>query len=69
MKYLQVCLTRGGAEKGMHFFCHLFQLHSDDIALTNQVPCCSGHGPNKDCYHKPVVTVDCIKKQEKITAD
>jgi hypothetical protein len=62
MKSLQLCLTRGGAPKGMHFFCHLCQLHSDDISLTNQVTCCYGHGPKKDCYHKLVVTVDCIQK-------
>jgi hypothetical protein len=62
MKSLQLCLTRGGVPKGVHFFCHLCQLHSDDIALTNQVPCCYGHGPNKACYHKPFITVDCIQK-------
>jgi hypothetical protein len=49
MKSLKLSLTRSGAAKGMHFLCHLCQLHSDDIALPNQVPCWSGHGPNKSC--------------------
>jgi hypothetical protein len=63
MKSLQLCLTRGGAAKGVHFFCHILcQLHSDGIELTNQVPCCSVHGPNEAYYHKPVITVDCIQK-------
>jgi hypothetical protein len=46
IKSSQLCLTHGAAN-GMHFFYHLCQLHSDDIAITNQVPCCSGYGPNK----------------------
>jgi hypothetical protein len=62
MKSLQLCLTRGGVVKGMHLFCYLCQLHSYDISLPNQVPCCSCRGPNKACYHKPVITVDCIQK-------
>jgi hypothetical protein len=62
MKSLQLCLTRGGAEKGVHFICHFCQLHSNDIDLPNQVPCCSEHGPEKACYHKQVITKDCIEK-------
>jgi hypothetical protein len=33
-----------------------------EIALPNQVPFCSGHGPNKACCHNPVINVDCIQK-------
>jgi hypothetical protein len=48
MKSFQLCLGRGGACKGTNYFCHLCQLHSDNVQLPNQLPCtcCSSA-----CYH------------------
>jgi hypothetical protein len=40
MKSLQLCLTRGGTAKGKSHFCHLCQIHSDDITVQQQVCCC-----------------------------
>jgi hypothetical protein len=39
MKSFQLCLGRGGACKGTNYFCHLCQLHSDNVQLPNQLPC------------------------------
>jgi hypothetical protein len=37
MKSLQLCLARGGTAKGKSYFCHLCQIHSDDITVQQQV--------------------------------
>jgi hypothetical protein len=52
MKSFQLCLKSGGACKGMNYFCHPCQLHSDNVQLPSQLlygHCVVPHPTNR--YH------------------
>jgi hypothetical protein len=73
MTSFQLCLGRGGACKGMNYFCHLCQLHSDNVQLPNQLPCtcCSSacyHHAMHDKFHcdEAVPTLEALNRKEEV---
>jgi hypothetical protein len=65
-KSFQLCPGRGGACKRTNNFCHLCQLHSDNVQLPNQLPCtcCS-----TKCYHHAMhAKLNCDKEAPKLEA-
>jgi hypothetical protein len=66
MNSFQLCLTRGGAAKGKHYFCHLCQIHSDDISLCNENTGSCAYALTAEnghtCHHIRLVNADCISE-------